>query len=161
MFLVFLFKTLITRDSDNSKWFKFHLAIWVTGLQLYINNNDNCKKMMVSYGHEITICDTRMRALVKICINCNKTQFMCVHSSSFLFQCLLRRYCENPIFAICTVWQGTDARNVGCRKSLRWPIHLISSIDKNKLSFNTPPTQHHSFLKKSTSFNKKITLSVI
>ena len=32
----------------------------------------------------------------------------------------------------------TNARNVSFRISLRWPIYIINSVDKTKLSCNTP-----------------------
>ena len=32
----------------------------------------------------------------------------------------------------------SNARNVSFRISLRWPIYIINSVDKTKLSCNTP-----------------------
>ena len=39
------------------------------------------------------------------------------------------------------------------KESLWWPIHIINSVDKAKLSCNTPQqTQLHSFCRKRTPF---------
>ena len=39
-----------------------------------------------------------------------------------------------------------NARNVSFRISLRWPIHIISPVDKTKLSSNTPTDAAPQFL---------------
>ena len=41
-----------------------------------------------------------------------------------------------------------NAKKFSFRISLRWPINIINSVDKTKLSCNIPPpTQHHSFFR--------------
>ena len=39
-----------------------------------------------------------------------------------------------------------NARNVGFRMSLRWPIYIVNSVDKTKLSCNTPTDATPQFL---------------
>ena len=40
-----------------------------------------------------------------------------------------------------------NSRNVFFGNSLRWPIHIINSVHKTKLSSCIPPKQHHGFFK--------------
>ena len=49
-----------------------------------------------------------------------------------------------------SLWRWAKARNVGFRNSLRWPIYIINSVDKTRLSCYTPLlTLHHCFFRKS------------
>ena len=44
------------------------------------------------------------------------------------------------------LWRRADARNVSSRNSLQWPIDIINSVDKTKLSCTTPPVSAQQFL---------------
>ena len=44
---------------------------------------------------------------------------------------------DNPEF-LDSLRRRANSRNVRFRISLRWPIHIINSVDKTKLSCNTP-----------------------
>ena len=42
--------------------------------------------------------------------------------------------------------ERANARNVSFRISLRWPIYIVNSVDKTKLSCNTPTDAAPQFL---------------
>ena len=44
-----------------------------------------------------------------------------------------------------SLWRRSIAQNVSFRNSLRWPIYIINSVVKTRLSYYTLPTQHQSF----------------
>ena len=45
-----------------------------------------------------------------------------------------------------TLRRRANARNVSFRISLRWPIYIVNSVDKTKLSCNTPNDAAPQFL---------------
>ena len=47
-----------------------------------------------------------------------------------------------------------NAQNVNFRISLRWPIYIINSIDKTKLSCNTPTDAAPQFLETYPLYSK-------
>ena len=47
-----------------------------------------------------------------------------------------------------SLWRWAKARNVSFKNSLRWPIYIINSVDKTRLSCYTPLlTLHHCFFR--------------
>ena len=65
-------------------------------------------------------------------------------------------YLPGQVCVTCT-WSDSlrrraNARNVSFRISLRWLIYIVNSVDKTKLSCNTPTDAAPQFLQKLTPF---------
>ena len=75
--------------------------------------------------------------LISIFVFCSKFSVASVYlHRSYNVKCLLQNKTSKQTNK--TLRRRANARNVSFRISLRWPIHIINSVDKTKLSRTTP-----------------------